>query len=302
MITTTWRKKEERGDKHECRDTEAAVDHGGSGFVGRRLVSLARQHYDARYTYFSGHPSQSDAGDRLDVRDREAVLALARGWSPDVIIHAAGSDTSADMDRVILQGTEHVCAAARACAARLIFLSTDVVFDGQHAPYREADPPRPLHAYGRAKAAAEEIVAALDDYVIVRTSLVYDLREVGHNFDWLLRALRQGEPVTLFTNQWRNPIWRETLCQALLELAWRAYVGVLHVAGIQPLTRAEFGLKMLDWWGITDRATLTLGAGDGHRWPADCRLDLSRATALLQTPLLGIDTVLRQAAAHTQRA
>lgn len=267
---------------------------GGSGFLGQRLVPLAQTQFEVCYTYYAHDPLQMSDGYQLDVRDHQAVRQLFQMWQPHIVIHAAGSDASPDMTNVIVTGTDNICTAANDSCARLLFLSSDVVFDGQHAPYRESDAPHPIHAYGRAKATAESRVAALTDYAVVRTSLIYDVQPGGHNFDWLLSALRQKKPVTLFTDQWRNPIWAVTLCHALLELARLDYVGVLHVAGIQPLTRAEFGLKMLDWWGVTDRETLSLGPGDSRRWPADCRLDVSRAASLLQTPLLGVDDVLRQ--------
>jgi dTDP-4-dehydrorhamnose reductase len=215
-------------------------------------------------------------------------------FDPQVIIHTAGSNKPAEtMDAVIRQGAANVAEAATACGARLIHISTDVVFDGQHAPYREPDPPRPVHAYGRAKAAAEAIVARHPRHVIVRTSLIYGLQEMDRGTSWIVEALQASRPVTLFTDQFRNPIWVDALCRACLELAEAPYTGILHVAGQQTLSRAEFGLKMLDWWGVQDRQTLSFGPGDADRWPADCTLDVSRARALLETPLPGVDEVLR---------
>jgi hypothetical protein len=69
------------------------------------------------------------------------------------------------------------------------------------------------------------------------------------------------------------------------------FTGVLNVAGRQAMTRAEFALTMLDWWDIQERATLQIGLSDAS-WPLDCRLDLAKATAVLQTPLLGVPEVL----------
>ena len=70
-----------------------------------------------------------------------------------------------------------------------------------------------------------------------------------------------------------------------------ANYGVINIAGSQAMSRAEFGLKLLDWWQIYERDTLTIGPAD-KRWPMDCRLDLSLATNLLATPLFGVDDVL----------
>jgi dTDP-4-dehydrorhamnose reductase len=127
----------------------------------------------------------------------------------------------------------------------------------------------------------------------VRTSLIYGLQEMDHGTSWVVEALRVGKRVTLFTDQIRNPIWVVSLGDACLELAELDYRGVLHVAGRQALSRAQFGLRMLGWWGVRRRDTLTLGPGDGERWPADCTLDVGRALGLLKTPLPGVDDVLR---------
>lgn len=219
-------------------------------------------------------------------------MALVDAFQPDAIIHAAGSSGRPAMSETIELGAEHVTAAAMRVGARLIHLSTDVVFDGKHAPYREEDRPNPIHDYGRAKAQAEGIVARHANHVIVRTSLIYGLQQLDHGTSWLVDRLRKGQPVTLFMDQLRNPIWAISLSNACLELADHDYRGILHVAGSQVLSRAEFGLRMLNWWDVAERSTLSFGPGDGERWPADCTLDISRAQALLETPLPGVDEVL----------
>jgi hypothetical protein len=81
---------------------------------------------------------------------------------------------------------------------------------------------------------------------------------------------------------------------ACLELAAHDFTGILNVAGRQVLTRAEFGLKLLDYWSVDPRETLTIGPSTSGRWPLDCRLDLQLGTAVLNTPFLGIDEVLEK--------
>jgi dTDP-4-dehydrorhamnose reductase len=195
------------------------------------------------------------------------------------------------MIAVIEQGATHITAAARAAGARLIHLSTDTVFNGRQAPYDESAPPDPIHAYGRAKATAEAIMASWRNHVIIRTSLIYGLTLMDRSTQWIAAALQAGQSVTLFDNQIRNPVWAETLSQACLELAGLDYCGILNVAGRPALSRAEFGLKLLDWWGINRRQTLAIGPS-GEDWPLDCRLDLSLAGKLLVTPLPGVDEVI----------
>ncbi len=267
---------------------------GGSSYLGRYLTRLAVADFEVCYTYFQNDPLGLPQGEWLDVREETAVSRLVHTFRPHVIIHTIGSNRCDDMYNVICRGTAHVTHAARATNARLIHISTDALFDGRHAPYTESASPSPLHEYGRAKAAAETIVSQHPDHVIIRTSLIYGLHEMDHSTAWIARALQAGKPVVLFDNQRRNPVWVETLARACLELATTPYVGILNVAGRQVLTRAEFGLRLLDWWQIAARETLQIGKADGEKWPLDCELDLQRATAVLQTPLYGVDEVLQR--------
>jgi dTDP-4-dehydrorhamnose reductase len=267
---------------------------GGSSYLGQHLVPLAALSHQTSYTYFTHDPLQTSSSSKLDICDGTAVHELVKRLKPEIIIHTAGSNRTADMVNVITNGTRHIVEAAEVAGARLIHISTDVVFNGQDAPYTEDAPPTPIHAYGRAKAAAEMIAGEHSDHAIVRTSLIYGLQIMDRGTAWVVESLRNNQPITLFSDQRRNPVWADTLSLACLELAANNYQGILHVAGKQVLTRAEFGLRMLDWWGIEDRSSLAIGLSDHTIWPADCTFDLSRAGAILNTPLLGVDAVLSQ--------
>ena len=267
---------------------------GGSSYLGQHLVPPASTLYETFYTYYQNDPLQLPGSFQLDVRDAAAVSNLVSTLNPDAIIHTVGSNRTADMWNVILEGTTHMAQAAERTGARLVHISSDVIFNGREAPYDESAPPTPIHQYGRAKAEAEKIAAAYDNHVIIRTSLIYGLRLMDHGTAWMVHALQAGQPATLFTDQRRNPVWVQTLSHACLELAAADFCGIINVAGRQEISRAEFGLRMLDWWQIEERGTLMLGRSDADRWPADCTFDLSRAESLLTTPLPGVDEVLHE--------
>lgn len=263
---------------------------GGSSYLGRHLVPLAVQAgHTVHYTYHQNNPPLPGKGHPLDVREETAVRNLILSLKPDVVIHLIGS--TAAMAVAIRQGTGNVMWAARDVGARLIHLSTDAIFRGDAAPYDEAAPPDPITPYGRAKADAEMVVQQHPNSTIVRTSLIYGLEQMDHGTRWIRKALAEGEPVTLFSNQIRNPVWVNSLCTAVLELSHNPYRGILNVAGRQVLTRAQFALKMLDYWQIQPRDTLKIAPSDG-RWPLNCELDLTKATSVLKSELLGVDEVL----------
>ncbi len=268
---------------------------GGGGYLGQHLVPLAQTRLPSAEiltTVNTVNPWPDGPTTTLNILDDKAVQATVTAFQPTTIIHTVGSNRGSQMTAVIEQGTASIVAAAARIGARLIHLSTDVIFDGQSPPYAEDDPPNPLHAYGRAKANAEQVVASHANHVIVRTSLIYGLTIMDRGTEWMVKALRAGEPVTLFTDQMRNPISAETLSAACLELVEHPYRGILHVAGGQTISRATFGLRMLDYWQIATRDTLSHGTSDPSRWPQNTTLDISRASAELTTPLLGVDQVL----------
>jgi dTDP-4-dehydrorhamnose reductase len=172
-----------------------------------------------------------------------------------------------------------VAAAAARVNARLVHVSTDVVFSGRlHRPYRETDRLDPITDYGRAKADAERAVADLAPAAaIVRTSLLLPGPYV--------RAARDAE-YDFYDDEIRCPAAVEDVASALIEVAHLPVVGPLHVAGADAVSRYELARL------INPDAPRATGAAAAGR-PADCRLDISLARGLLRTRLRGIREVLR---------
>lgn len=272
---------------------------GGSSYLGQHLVPMAIHHFDTTYTYFQNDPLQLPQGVKLDLRDETAVSHLVQQTQPDIILHLAGSNRGPDMENVIRLGTQAIVTAAAQQQARLIHLSTDSIFKGNAAPYSEDAPSSPVNAYGFAKADAEAMVQQHANHAIVRTSLIYGLQKMDWGTHWMSQSLANGKPVTLFDNQIRNPIWVASLCHACLELCTHEFTGIINIAGQQVMTRAEFALKMLDWWQIQPRDTLIIAPSQGNQWPLNCELDLGLVTAVLSTPLPGVDQVLANASSAT---
>ncbi len=239
---------------------------GATGFLGSELLRLA--------------PGASS--ERVELRDRAAVLALVRRARPDVVVHTAYRQDGEGAREIVVDGSENVAAAARAVGARLLHLSTDVVFDGRKgAPYVEGDLPSPCTAYGAAKAEAEErVVAACPTAQLVRTSLI--VGGPGHAPSRHELAARDPD-MSFYLDEIRSPIQVGDLAAALLELAALDLVGPLHVAGEDDISRADLAEL------VTGRPVRRAQAPSGR--PLDCSLDSSYARALLRTRLRGVRTV-----------
>lgn len=266
--------------------------------MGGALVRHAlAQGLQVAATYFCHAPVFSSAVRwlPLDVRDALAVEEALDELRPRWVIHTAFQQAGPELMATTGDGAGHVAQAAASVGARLIHLSSDVIFAGErdHA-YTEADPPEPINAYGSAKARAEELVAALHPAAVrVRTSLIYGFEPIDKNSQFVLDVAQGRVKAHLFTDEYRCPVFVEDLAAALLELAALDYTGVLNLAGAERISRYALGRLLAQAWGV-DPAGITPGLSNasGLRRPRNCTLDCTRAQGLLRTRLRGVRAVL----------
>jgi dTDP-4-dehydrorhamnose reductase len=291
------------------RDVTAVL--GGSGFLGAHVVrrSLAAGHevVSVSRAPFGGAPHAGArfthvAADLLGADALERVLDGARP-ARVIVCTAISRIEDCERDRALATAANRelparAAAWVRASGARLVHVSTDLVF-GTRAPppggFGEGDEPGPISAYGTSKLAGERaVLAAEPTALVVRVPLLY-----GDSFgrgrgasDSLLAQLERGEHPALFTDEIRTPLDVDDAAAALVELASRRESGLLHVAGPEPFSRYDLGLAVLRGQGRSERearelvrpATRAALGMDAHR-PADVSLDSSRARAILATPL-----------------
>ncbi|HEX7594372.1 MAG TPA: SDR family oxidoreductase [Anaerolineae bacterium] len=263
---------------------------GGSGYLGARILMRAPKTWKMAATYFA-HPIAhgNAAAFRVDVRDAEAVHRVVAQFRPAVVIHTAAQMTGDQMPAVNVDGARNVASAAARAGARLIHLSSDVIFDGEHAPYGERAAPHPISPYADSKARAER--AVIDECplaVIVRTSLIY-------GFDPLDPRTRQtldGAMPRLFTDEYRCPIFVADLADALLEIAQTDFTGIINVAGPQRLSRYAFGVALSNAFQRALRFAPARSESFPAPRPRDCTLDISLAQRILKTRLRGVDQVV----------
>jgi dTDP-4-dehydrorhamnose reductase len=222
---------------------------------------------------------------QLDVRDAKGVRAAVVAARPDVVIHTA---YRMDDPAVNVEGTRAVVAAAVAAGARLVHLSTDVVFGGGARPLVEDDPPDPVTEYGASKLEAE--CACPPAALIVRTSLLYGGERPSPHEVSAIEAADGARDMAFFTDEVRCPIAVGDLAEALLELAATDATGPLHVAGADAVDRLQFARLVAAHHG-RDPDALRGGVGGPGR-PKRLALDCSRARALLRTRLRGVREVL----------
>lgn len=186
----------------------------------------------------------------VDITDPGQVARAFRLDQPTTIIHAAAQPAVADCFRdpdrafaVNAIGSRNV----RTLGVRVVGVSTDLVFDGENAPYDEKAVPSPLSVYGRSKAAGELEVLDSPENAVVRVSLLYGptLIERDGFFDQQLQALRSGQPIRLFEDEWRAPLDLPSAARGLIAIARSEGNGIFHLAGPERMSRLEMGLRMV---------------------------------------------------------
>lgn len=220
---------------------------GASGQVGAELLR-AIAHSGARPVgTFCHHPAPGLR--HADIRSAEQVNALLQELRP-AVVYLPGAETNVEFcelhpDETYQTNVLGVCNVARAVrpiGAKIVYFSSDYVFDGHHGPYREDDPANPLSHYGRQKLLAEHALATSgQDYLILRTTVVYGRDRQEKNFICrLLQHLRDGRPIQVPVDQVGSPTYGPNLADAALELAASDAAGVYHVVGPRRANRYQF--------------------------------------------------------------
>ena len=283
-------------------NTEVMKKHllvtGGAGFLGNHLLRRATHFMTAGTLYHTPSSSLPEVTFHVcDLQNPEEIRILLNRVKPDIIIHTACSDQGHNLEAIVpAAGLLAMQTAQR--HIRFIHLSTDQVFDGTSAPYTEESPTQPINPYGVAKAQAEDLILSLNPQAtIIRTSLLYDLRKPDRQTKWIMESMATSQPIRLFVDEIRCPVWGENLAEVLLELALKDVPGILHLGGPESLNRWDFGMGVLHHFGITPTSNIQKGTIEesGLVRPKNLTMDSSRAKQILQTPLLSLQEARRMA-------
>lgn len=230
---------------------------GGSGLLGGNFVSLAGSRI--------GHEViatglKHDAGITLDITDRAKTLKAISENAPDVVVHAAAM-TNVDMcekekgmaRKVNVDGTRNVADACAKSGAKMIFISTDYVFDGkQGRPYSEDDETNPINFYGRTKLEGERIVLALNGSTVVRTTVIYGFGGHKLNFvTWVIDSLKKGNKTTVVTDQFNSPTFARSCAEGILAISEKNASGIYNLVGKSCTNRYDFAVKIAQKFGLS---------------------------------------------------
>ena len=221
---------------------------GASGLLGQALMRN-----------WSGDTVTGLNSRDADIRDAKRVLEVVRETKPDWIVLAAaytdvdGCESNRDLAFAVNRdGAVNVAEAARQVGARLLFLSSDYVFDGKKStPYEADDPRNPQSVYGRTKAEAEiRLLELVPDCCIVRTSWLFGVG--GKCFpDTILKLAAQRPALDVVNDQRGSPTYVVDVARTISQLCRKDVKGIVHATNSGDCTWFEFAQEIVKCAGLT---------------------------------------------------
>lgn len=196
--------------------------------------------------------------DTLDITNEDDVKRVIKDYSPDVIVHCAAYTAvdKAEDERelchaVNVLGTRYIAEACKEIDAKMIYISTDYVFDGKgDKPFEVTDKPNPINYYGQTKYEGElEVQNLIDRYFIVRISWVFGSN--GNNFvKTMLRLGKERDEISVVADQVGSPTYTYDLSKLLVEMIETDKYGTYHATNEGYCSWYEFACEIFKQAGI----------------------------------------------------
>jgi len=302
---------------------------GGGGQLGSKIIEKAKDNFDVYATYMTREPSLDPSRIyKVDKTDRGGIIHFFRKLKPNIVIDTAALHSvdycethKQEAWAVNVEGTKNVVEACSKNRAKMVFVSTDYVFDGTKGNYMEEEPVKPINYYGLTKLEAEKMIdQTSEDYIVARPSVIYSWVPPDRsrlqsssgkplNFAmWLIQKLREKTPVKIVTDQYSSPTLADSLAETILRLSESDKVGIYHTAGKTRLSRYDFALKIAQKFGLDENLTSPITTDQLNQMakrPMDSSLNVEKVERDLKTKMLIIDEALdlmgKQAEASGER-
>ena len=278
---------------------------GASGLLGKALLETASSKDEVHGTWFKNRPSGRYFLHQLDITSSSCVYQLVKAIKPDVIIHCAAEGRVDFAEKhydaafeINVTGTHNVLRAAKECWARVVYISSNAVFNGTLPPYDETSMKDPINQYGTLKTLAERLTKTSNGWLIVRPFLLYGWPNPGGRPNWatiVIDKLSKGEELPMVD----DVIWMPTYVKDCAEAIWNLIDlenEIVHIAGPDRVSLMEFGRTVAQRFNL-DASLLTPVPSSYFPnmapRPKDTTYNLSKAKEL-GIECLGIEEGLRK--------
>jgi len=277
---------------------------GASGLLGSKIVNCAERNFTVVPTHGT-NPLQSKSI-KLNVVNLEEVLTIFQKFKPNMMVHAA-SETNVDKCeiekehawKVNVEGAMNIAFACNKIGAKLVYISTDYVFDGLKGYYNEEDKPNPINYYGVTKLEGEKkVIQHCQDYVILRTSVLYGWHPWKQNFvTWVINQLKQNKEIAVVQDHFNTPTLADNLAEMSTEALQKDLHGVYHASGSERISRYDFAVQIAKTFNLDTSLIKPIEMSQLTSWvakrPKDSSLNTNKIRKQLKTQPLNITQGLK---------
>lgn len=252
---------------------------GSNGFLGTKLMSILSKKFNV-----IGIDRESDI-------TKNEVIDKIKRIKPDIIIHAAAytdvDECEIEKEKcydVNVNGTKNIIEAAKLINAKIIYISTDFVFDGKKGNYKEEDTLNPINYYSKTKFEAEELVKKNSNYLIIRSAVLYGYNNKNDNFnfvEWVIENLKGDNKIKIVNDQINSPTLIDDICYSIIKLINQT--GIFNVAGSESISRYDFALKIAEVFNLNKNLIEPVTSEELNQRavrPKNLSLDISKITSL----------------------
>ncbi|MDD5344049.1 MAG: SDR family oxidoreductase [Smithella sp.] len=284
---------------------------GSAGLIGEHLmhtsINKGLNIVGTDFTY-------KDPAIFIDIRRKNSIQTVLEKNKPNIIFLPAAIPNvdycelnPSESYYTNVEGVCNVVTAANIIGAKLVYFSSDYIFDGKSGPYSEEDPANPVNEYGKQKLIAEHYIALhSNNYLIIRTTVVYGWERQGKNFICrLLKTLQNKNILKVPVDQMGNPTYAPNFAEAIIELVSNGIAGIYHIAGQDRINRYDFACEAAKIFGLDTefiQPILTSDLGQPALRPLDAGMKVDKAKNILSTPLMGYKEGLCSMAATLHHA
>lgn len=277
---------------------------GGTGLLGTSLIkSIDSKKNTLIATYVNNKPASNAVNFvKMDLSNQTEIRKTINSLNPELIIHAAAAtnmewceENTSSAFKINSEATKIISEEAKKLGAKVVYISTDFVFDGERGNYNEEDKPNPLNTYGESKLRGEEAVLKAKSGLVIRSNMygIDPFPEKQSFTPFIINNLKAGKEIMTADDQICSQIFAEQLSKFIMELAEKGEQGLFHITTKDSASRYEFAMQVCDVFGLDKNLVKKVKLADlvsMFKWkakrPCDTSLDVTKAGKTFKLPTI----------------
>lgn len=228
---------------------------GISGLLGNNLAYVLRERYDIAGWYNSHKALLPGVNSfKVDITDSRLIKEFISDYKPDIILHCASltnidycQKNKGETRKVNVEGTQNIVSACANQNTKLVYISTDAVYDGEKGNYSEDAPVSPCNYYGLTKYEAENAVKDYKNYIIARTNIFgWNIQDKYSIAKWILYSLQKGCGINGFSDAIFSSIYTLEFARIMNIMLDKNLTGIFNLASKTSMSKYGFAVLIAE--------------------------------------------------------